>query len=74
MSKNRDPYTALEEMLLRTQEQEIDCDQFVALLAPYLDRRVEDAGIRKLIEHHRDLCAECAEELRLLGRALEGDD
>ena len=74
MSKSKDPYTALEDMLLRTQEQELDCDQFVALLAPYLDRRVEDAGIRKLIEHHRDLCAECAEELRLLGRALEGDD
>jgi hypothetical protein len=74
VSNNEDPYTALEDMLLRTQEKELDCDQFVALLAPYLDRRVEDAGIRKLIEHHRDLCAECAEELRLLGRALEGDD
>jgi hypothetical protein len=74
VSKNEDPYTALEDMLLRTQEQELDCDQFVALLAPYLDRRIEDAGIRRLIEHHRDLCAECAEELRLLGRALEDHD
>ena len=74
MSEEKDPYAALEDMLLRTQDQELDCDQFVALLAPYLDRRLEDAGIRKLIEHHRDLCAECAEELRLLGRALEGDD
>jgi hypothetical protein len=74
VSKNEHPYTALEDMLLRTQEKELDCDQFVALLAPYLDRRVEDAGIRKLIEHHRDLCAECAEELRLLGHALEDHD
>ena len=71
MSEEKDPYAALEDMLLRTQEQELDCDQFLALLAPYLDRRLEDAGVRKLIEHHRDLCAECAEELRLLGRALE---
>jgi hypothetical protein len=61
-------------MLLRTQEQELDCDQFLVLLAPYLDRRLEDTGIRKLIEHHRDLCAECAEELRLLDRALEDRD
>jgi hypothetical protein len=74
VSEKKDPYAALEDMLLRTQEQELDCDQFLALLAPYLDRRLEDAGIRKLIEHHRDLCAECAEELRLLGRALEDCD
>ena len=74
MSEEKDPYAALEDMLLRTQDQELDCDQFVALLAPYLDRRLEDAGIRKLIEHHRDLCAECAEELRLLGRAVEDCD
>ena len=74
MSEEKDPYAALEDMLLRTQEQELDCDQFLALLAPYLVRRLEDAGIRALIEHHRDLCAECAEELRLLGRALDECD
>jgi hypothetical protein len=71
VSDKKDPYSALEDMLQRTREQELDCDQFLALLAPYLDNRLEDAGIRRLIEHHRDLCAECAEELRLLGRALE---
>ena len=74
MSEEKDPYAALEDMLLRTQEQELDCDEFLALLAPYLDRRLEDAGVRKLVEHHRDLCAECAEELRLLERALEEGD
>jgi hypothetical protein len=74
VTEEKNPYAALEDMLLRTQEQELDCDQFLALVAPYLDRRLEDAGIRKLIEHHRDLCAECAEELRLLGRGLEDCD
>jgi hypothetical protein len=74
VSEKKDPYAALEDMLLRTQEQELDCDQFLALLAPYLDGQLEDATLRDLIEHHRDLCAECAEELRLLGRALEGCD
>lgn len=74
MSDEKDPYAALEDMLLRTQEQELDCDQFLALLAPYLDRRLEDPGLRRLIEHHRDLCAECAEELSLLGRAVEDCD
>ena len=74
MSQPRDPYAALEDMLQRTREEELDCDQFLSLLAPYLDKRLEDAGVRRLIEHHRDLCAECAEELRLLGKSLEDSD
>lgn len=74
MSQPRDPYAALEDMLQRTREEELDCDQFLSLLAPYLDKRLGDPGIRRLIEHHRDLCAECAEELRLLGKALEDCD
>jgi hypothetical protein len=71
VSQKKDPYAALEDMLLRTREQELDCDQFLSLLAPYLDERLEEPSLRKLIEHHRDLCAECAEELRLLSRSLE---
>jgi hypothetical protein len=74
VSTPKDPYAALEDMLLRTREQELDCDQFLELLAPYLDRRLQDAGIRERIAHHRDLCAECAEQLRLLGRSLEDCD
>jgi hypothetical protein len=74
MTEPKGSYAALEDMLSRTREQELDCDQFVNLLAPYLDRRLEDANIRRLIEHHRDLCAECAEELRLLGQPLEDTD
>jgi hypothetical protein len=74
VSQAKDPYAALEDMLQRTQEQELDCDQFLDLIAPYLDKRVEDAHLRQLLEHHRDLCAECAEELRLLGRSLEDCD
>jgi hypothetical protein len=74
VSEHEDPYAALEDMLQRTREEELDCDQFLSLLAPYLEKRLEDAGVRRLIEHHRDLCAECAEELRLLGKALEDCD
>jgi hypothetical protein len=53
-------------MLQRTREQELDCDAFVNLLAPCVDNRLQDPAIIKLIEHHRDLCAECAEQLRFL--------
>ena len=74
MTEPKDAYAALADMLQRTREQELDCDQFLELLAPYLDNRLEDAAIRRMIEHHRDLCAECAEELRLLGKSLEDCD
>lgn len=74
MTEPKDPYAALEDMLQRTRETELDCDEFLGLLAPYLDKRLEDTDLRRLIEHHRDLCAECAEELRLLRSSLEDSD
>ena len=74
MSIPKQPYAAIEDMLQRTREQELDCDEFVRLLAPYLDERVTEPALVKLIEHHRDLCAECAEELRLLRICLEKGD
>jgi hypothetical protein len=74
VSTPKNPYAALEDMLQRTREQELDCDEFVNLLAPYVDDRVQDPVIIKLIEHHRDLCAECAEQLRFLQVSLDGRD
>jgi hypothetical protein len=74
MSTPKNPYAALEDMLQRTREQELDCDEFVKLLAPYVDKRLRDPGIVKLIEHHRDLCAECAEQLRFLQVGLDQSD
>jgi len=55
-----------------TQDDELDCDQFSRLLAPWLDGRVEDPRILELISHHRRLCGECNEEAELLKAALEG--
>lgn len=57
-------------MLSLTQEQELDCEQFVELLGPSLEDAIDDAELRRLIEHHRDLCPECAEALAVLTRAL----
>ena len=71
MSTPKNPYAALEDMLQRTREQELDCDEFVNLLAPYVDNRLQDPVIIKLIEHHRDLCAECAEQLSFLQISLD---
>lgn len=70
MNEPRNPFEKLEDLLSRTLDHELDCDQFVELLAPYLDEGLDD-DMRRLVQHHRDLCAECAEELKLLERALE---
>lgn len=70
MNEPKNPFERLEDMLSQTRDHELDCDQFVELLAPYLDRGL-NSDIRRLVEHHRDLCAECAEELKLLELALE---
>jgi hypothetical protein len=54
-----------------TRDEELDCDRFAQLLAPWLDGRVEDPRILELLEHHRRLCGECNEEVTLLKTALD---
>jgi hypothetical protein len=54
-----------------TRADEIDCDRFAELLAPWLDGRVEDPQVIQLLEHHRRLCVECNEEATLLEVAIE---
>jgi len=57
-------------LLASTREHELDCDRFLELLAPWLDERVDDPALRELLEHHRQQCPECAEEVSILARAL----
>lgn len=71
MSDDPKAATTLRRLLEGTREQEIDCDRFLELLAPYLDGRIGDAELRELIAHHARLCPECDEELEILRRALE---
>jgi hypothetical protein len=63
-------HDVLRGLLASTRENELDCDRFLELLAPWLDQRIEDAALRELIEHHRHQCPECAEEVSILERAL----
>lgn len=73
MNKSSEAYPALEDMLEKTRTEELDCDEFLELLAPYLDHRLQDPKLLQLVEQHRDLCRECAEELSLLQDALKTD-
>jgi hypothetical protein len=63
-------HEVLRGLLASTREDELDCDRFLELLAPWLDGRIEDAALRELLEHHRHQCPECAEEVGILERAL----
>lgn len=71
MNKPPEIYQAIEDLLTKTRAEELDCDEFLELLAPYLDQRLEDPKLVQLVEQHRDLCRECAEELSLLESALK---
>jgi hypothetical protein len=70
MSDDPKAATTLRHLLDNTREQELDCDRFLELLAPYLDGRISSAEMRELIEHHAQQCPECSEELAILRRAL----
>ena len=70
MSDNPKHYDTLRAWLDITFEQELDCDRFAELLAPWLDQRIDDPKLLELLDHHRRLCAECDEEASLVEAAL----
>jgi len=73
MSDDSKAAAALRQLLDSTREEELDCDRFFALLAPYLDGRIGDDDLREQIAHHAKQCHECNEELEILRRALDGE-
>lgn len=71
MSDKPQTYETLQAWLKVTREEEVDCDRFAELLAPWLDGRIEDPALLALLEHHRRLCVECHEEASLVEAALD---
>ena len=70
MPLNDEQRKFLQSGLELTRAKEMDCDEFVETLAAYLDDGLEQAK-RTLIEHHREICPECEEQLQLLLTGLE---
>jgi hypothetical protein len=70
MSDKPQTYQELLAWLSVTRDEELDCDRFSQLVAPWLDQRITDERILELLEHHRRLCSECDEEVTLVERAL----
>jgi hypothetical protein len=70
MSDKPKTYQEVQAWLSATRDEELDCDRFSELVAPWLDQRITDVRVLELLEHHRRLCSECAEEVALVERAL----
>ncbi len=70
MSLSDDQKKFLRQAIELTQEEELDCEGFLENLASYADGRIDDAKLQALYEHHRKVCPECDEELRILIKAL----
>lgn len=66
--------TRIMHRLVRTDEEEISCDEVFAIVDEYAEasQRGEDvASLKPLIRHHLELCRECDEEYQALLRVLE---
>lgn len=71
--KTPHPHETLEAWLKLTRDDEFDCDQFAELIAPWLDGAITEPRLLDLLEHHRELCSECDEEVQLVKTALDDD-
>jgi hypothetical protein len=61
---------ALQGLLAGTRGDEMDCDEFLERLAPFLDGRIDDPALRDRLLHHASQCPECAEEVAIVKKAL----
>jgi hypothetical protein len=73
MRFREDQVRALLDALCETHDVEIDCEEFLTLMAPYLEARIAGrpltVELRKAYEHER-FCANCREELAAVVETL----
>lgn len=74
-AENRARLHSLIQMVDRTEENELSCDEVFALLDQYVELVVEDrqaANLLPLVQEHLDRCRDCHEEFEALIRVIEG--
>ena len=65
------------QIIAETQELELDCDQCLALVAEFAERRLEGLSISEgllAVERHLSVCDECRQEYEALRLTLETTD
>lgn len=64
---------AVIEMIDKTREDELTCEQVHALLGAYVELKGRERAVEMpLVAEHLCLCRECLEEYQALARILEG--
>jgi hypothetical protein len=74
MSLSREEIAELLRLIGLTRDEEIDCDQCLALVAEFAERELTGQSIPAALEavaHHLSICAECCEEYEALLQALK---
>jgi hypothetical protein len=74
MSAIPDPLETMLERVLATEPIEIDCDEFLRLVSPYLESMEAESELPPellAVAQHLKVCPECAEEFEALRRAVE---
>jgi hypothetical protein len=66
----------LSQVIHQTQDQEIDCDDFVRHLAAWSERMINGGSIDEATDEvrgHLSICPECREEFQVLIEVLSGE-
>jgi len=77
MALSKNEIDGLIQLLCLTKEKEIDCDQFLSLIAEFAEHASAGESVPKelkAVEHHLLICAECHEEYESLRQALKDLD
>lgn len=76
MSLNNEEIRNLLQACQETHDEEVDCEQFLAHMAAYAEKRAKGEAMPKALEkvdQHQRLCPTCREECEALLEVLEMD-
>jgi len=75
MALSKKEIDGLMRLIGRTKDEEIDCEQCLALVAEFAEQELAGKSISdglQAVEQHLSICAECHEEYQGLQQALGG--
>lgn len=74
MSLSKREIAGLLNLIGSTRDQEIDCENCLAMVAEFAEFQLAGRPLREgleAVEHHLQICTDCREEYEALQRALE---
>lgn len=74
MKLTKEEIERLVHMLGLTQNNELDCDQCLGLVAEFAEQKLAGKSVcesYRLVEHHLSICGECREEFEVLQASLD---